>query len=156
MPGEKLRTSSVLIMKYGKGEDKYNKFRKLIKNHFSHKSCTKVERDGLMACELWGGLTSEEMKKRLCELKKYDIKFEDIWLDAGWYGNCTKCDEAFSGDWSKHTGKWVVNKRVHPEELTDVAACAKAVGANLMLWFEPERAVRGTPVTEQHPEWFLT
>ena len=156
MPGEKIRTSSVLIMKYGKSEDKYNKFRRLIKNHFSHKSCTEAKRDGLMACELWGGLPSEEMKKRLNELKKYDIKFEDIWLDAGWYGNCTKCDEAFSGDWSKHTGEWVVNKRVHPEELTDVAACAKAVGANLMLWFEPERALKGTPATEQHPEWFLT
>ena len=156
MPGEKIRTSSVLIMKYGKSEDKYNKFRRLIKNHFSHKSLTQAKRDGLMACELWGGLPSEEMKKRLNELKKYDIKFEDIWLDAGWYGNCTKCDEAFSGDWSKHTGEWVVNKRVHPEELTDVAACAKAVGANLMLWFEPERALKGTPATEQHPEWFLT
>ena len=156
VPGEKIRTSSVLIMKYGKSEDKYNKFRRLIKNHFSHKSRTQAKRDGLMACELWGGLPSEEMKKRLNELKKYDIKFEDIWLDAGWYGNCTKCDEAFSGDWSKHTGEWVVNKRVHPEELMDVAACAKAVGANLMLWFEPERALKGTPATEQHPEWFLT
>ena len=156
MPGEKIRTSSVLIMKYGKSEDKYNKFRRLIKNHFSHKSLTKAERDGLMACELWGGLPSEEMKKRLCELKKYDIKFEDIWLDAGWYGNCTKCDEAFSGDWGEHTGEWKVNTRVHPERLTDVAECAKNAGAKLMLWFEPERAIQGTPVTVEHPNWFLT
>ena len=35
-PGEKLRTSSVLIMSYAAGEDKYNKFRRLIRNHFSH------------------------------------------------------------------------------------------------------------------------
>lgn len=154
-PGEKIRTSSVLVMVYGKDEDKYNKFRRLIKNHFSHKSCTKATRDGLMACELWGGLTSEEMKKRLCELKKYDIKFEDIWIDAGWYGNCTKCDEPFSGDWSAHTGEWDVNTRVHPEGLVDVAKCAKNAGANLMLWFEPERAISGTHITEQHPDWFL-
>ena len=155
MPGEKLRTSSVLIMKYGKDEDKYNKFRRLIKNHFSHKSCTGDRRDGLMACELWGGLPSEEMKKRLKEFKKYDIKFEDIWIDAGWYGTSTKCDDAFSGDWAVHTGEWEVNTRVHPEGLSDVAECAKDAGAALMLWFEPERAIQGSPVTVQHPEWFL-
>ena len=89
-PGEKIRTTSILIMKYNSDEDKYNKFRKLIKNHFSYKSCTDATRDGLMAFELWGGLTSDEMKKRINELKKYDIKFEYIWIDAGWYGNCTK------------------------------------------------------------------
>ena len=156
LPGEKIRTSSVLIMKYGKCEDRYNKFRRLIKNHFSHKSCTRAKRDGLMAYELWGGLSSEEMKKRLCELKKYDIRFEDIWIDAGWYGNCTKCDEAFSGDWGEHTGEWEVNSRVHPEGLLDVSECAKNSGAKLMLWFEPERAVEGTPITKEHPDWFLT
>ena len=152
-PDEKIRTSSVLIMKYESGEDKYNKFRKLIKNHFSHKSFTEVERDGLMACELWGGLPSEEMKRRLNEFKKYGIKFEDIWIDAGWYGNCTRCDDAFSGDWAAHTGEWEINTNAHPKELTDVAECAKSEGANLMLWFEPERAIQGTSVTKQHPEW---
>lgn len=155
-PGEKIRTSSTLIMKYEVNEDKHNKFRSLIKKHFSHKSENSDIRDGLMAVELWGGLHSEEMVKRLKEYKKYDIKFEDIWIDAGWYGNCTKCDEAFSGDWFKFTGDWYVNKRVHPGELLDVKAAAADMGANLMLWFEPERAIEGTSVTKEHPEWFLT
>ncbi|MBQ4629363.1 MAG: alpha-galactosidase [Clostridia bacterium] len=154
-PGEKFRTSSILIMKYHSNEDKYNKFRKLIRNHFSHKSCTNATREGLMAFELWGGLTSDEMIKRINELKKYDIKFEDIWIDAGWYGNCTKCDEAFSGDWGKHTGEWEVNKRVHPQELKDVSDCAKEAGMQLMLWFEPETVIEGTPITKAHPEWFM-
>jgi len=154
-PGEKIRTSSILIMKYDANEDKHNKFRKLIKNHFSHKSCTGASRDGLMAFELWGGLDSEEMKKRINELKEYDIKFEDIWIDAGWYGNCTKCDESFSGDWGMHTGEWEVNKRVHPEELKDVSECAREAGMKLMLWIEPERAIKGTKITKQHPEWFI-
>ena len=154
-PGEKIRTTSILIMKYDNNEDKHNKFRRLIKNHFSHKSCTEANRESLMAFELWGGLDSEHMKKRINELKKYDIKFEDVWIDAGWYGNCTKCDEAFSGDWGQHTGEWEVNLRVHPGELTDVAQCAKNAGMKLMLWFEPERAVRGTKVANEHPDWFM-
>ena len=154
-PGEKIRTSSTLIMGYTKEEDKYNKFRKLIKNHFSHKSNTEATRDGLMACELWGGLTSEEMQKRIGQWKAYDIRFEDVWIDAGWYGQCNKCDDAFTGDWGAHTGEWDVNMRVHPDGLKDVAACAKDAGMKLMLWIEPERAIQGTKIVESHPEWFL-
>lgn len=156
LPGEKLRTSSTLVMKYSADEDKYNKFRGLIREHFSHKACTRAEREGIMACEFWGGLPSEEMKKRLGELKAHGIKFEDIWLDAGWYGNCNKCDEPFTGDWSEHTGEWEINKRVHPGELLDVSEAASAAGASLMLWVEPERAIKGTKITEEHPEWFIS
>lgn len=154
-PGEKIRTTSTLVMHYGKSEDKYNKFRRLIKNHISHKACTGATRDGLMACELWGGLPSEQMVKRLNEFTAHGIRFEDIWIDAGWYGNCTKCDEAFSGDWALHTGEWEINKRVHPMGLCDVKEAAAKMGANLMIWFEPERAIIGTPITEEHPEWFI-
>ena len=154
-PGEKIRTTSTLVMHYGKDEDKYNKFRRLIKNHISHKACTSATRDGLMACELWGGLPSEQMIKRLNEFTEHGVYFEDIWIDAGWYGNCTKCDEAFSGDWAMHTGEWEINKRVHPQELLDVKEAAAKMGANLMIWFEPERAIIGTPITKEHPEWFI-
>ena len=154
--GERLRTSSVVIMKYSDSEDKYNKFRAFIKKYFSHKTNTPTKRDGLMAFELWGGITSEEMIKRINELAKYDIRFEDIWIDAGWYGNCTKCDEAFTGDWSMHTGEWEVNPRVHSDELLEVKRAAENAGMKLMLWFELERAVKGTKILAEHPEWFLT
>ena len=154
-PGERIRTSSTLIMKYTEDEDKHNKFRRLIRNHFSHKSCTDSERDGLMAFELWGGLTSEEMKKRINELKSHDIRFEDVWIDAGWYGECTKCDDAFSGDWGDNTGTWTVNRRVHPDGLADVSESAKRAGMHLMLWFEPERAIKRTEMITKHPEWFI-
>lgn len=155
LPGETVRTTSTLVMGYTPEEDKYNKFRGLIRDHFSHKANTAATRDGLMACELWGGLPSEEMKKRLDQLKAYGIAFEDVWLDAGWYGQCEKCDEAFTGDWWGHTGEWEVNARVHPSGLKDVAACAQDAGMKLMLWIEPERAVQTTKIAQGHPDWFL-
>lgn len=155
-PGEKIRTTSVLIMHYKAGEEAENKFRRLIKKYYSHVATTSSKREGLLAFELWGGLPSGEMKKRLEELQKWDIRMEDIWIDAGWYGECEKCDETFSGDWSLHTGEWEVNTRVHPNELRDVAETANKGNMNLMLWLEPERAVNGTRVTVEHPEWFLT
>ncbi len=155
-PGERLRTSSILLMKYGANEDKHNKLRRLIKQHFSHVSHTNATREGLMAFELWGGLPSEEMKKRIDRLMAHEIHFADIWIDAGWYGNCTKCDETFSGDWSQKTGDWYPNPRVHPGGLADVAAHAREAGAGMMLWIEPERAVEGTEMTLAHPTWFMT
>ena len=154
-PGEEIRTTSTLLMYYMQKEEKHNKFRGLIRDHFSHKANTAASRDGLMACLLWGGLSSEKMKIRIDELKAYDIAFEEIWLDAGWYGQCEKCDDTFTGDWWGHTGEWEVNARVHPSGLKDVSACAKDAGMKLMLWFEPEGAVRTTKIVQTHPDWFL-
>ena len=153
LPGEKLRTSSVLVMKYTSVEDKHNKFRALIRKHFSHK--TYSNRDGLMAVEFWGGLPSAEMIKRLNELKKYDVKFEDLWIDAGWYGNSTNSDGVFNGDWESKAGDWTINKGFHPNELLDVTETANEMGIKLMLWFEPERAYKGTNMLSAHPDWFI-
>lgn len=154
-PGEKIRTTSVLIMKYSEDEDFENKFRRLIKNYFSHMANTASQRSGLLAYELWGGLTSDEMVKRLNELKAHDIKFEDVWIDAGWYGACKECDEPFSGDWGAYTGDWYINKRVHPDELKEVKAAAEAAGMRLMLWFEPERIKITTDFAKKHPDWLI-
>ena len=156
-PGEKVRTSSVLIMEFDKTDsiDYSNKFRRLIKNHFSHKACTSSEKDGLMAFEMWGGLQSEEMTLRIDKLKEYDIKFEELWIDAGWYGQCTKCDSPFGGDWYMYAGEWEINRRVHPGMLQDVSHAANNAGMNMMLWFEPERATGHVPIVKEHPEYFI-
>ena len=47
-PGERLRTSRVLVMNYAKGEDSGNKFRRLIRNHFSHVASRPGVREGLL------------------------------------------------------------------------------------------------------------
>ena len=155
-PGESLRTSSTLVMISEPGEDVSNRFRRLIRDHISHYACTPANREGLLAFELWGGLPSGEMIHRLKQLHEHDIRLEDVWIDAGWYGQCTKCDEPFSGDWSRFTGEWTINPRVHPNLLQDVAKTANDIGMKLMLWIEAERACPGLPVPEQHPEWFLS
>ena len=154
-PGEKLRTTSILIMEYAKGEDASNKFRRLIRSHFSHRACTPATRDGLLAFEQWGGLPSEMMKGRIAELKAHGIHFEDLWIDAGWYGQCTKCDDPFSGDWWQFTGEWCVNRRIHPQGMEDVRDAAANAGMKPMIWLEPERTFSNLPVPQSHPDWFL-
>lgn len=112
-------------MKYSSHEDRHNKFRRLINKHFSHTSYKGERRASLMAFELWGGVNSEEMKRRLNELKKYDIKFEDVWIDAGWHGDCSKCDDAFTSDWYMYTGDWDINKKSHPDMFEEVEGLCK-------------------------------
>ena len=154
-PGEKLRTSRVLMMNYAKGEDGPNKFRRLLRRHFSHVASCPGAREGLFAYELWGGLTSAEMIRRVNTLKVKGLAYEDLWIDAGWYGNSTKCDDAYTGDWMAWTGDWVTNARIHPKGLEDVRDAAKDVGMGIMLWFEPERVVPSSNFAKQHPDLLL-
>lgn len=155
-PGERLRTASILVMRYEKDEDKHNKIRRLIKGYYSHKTDFPGKKDGVLAYMVWGGLPSELMVERLSELQKSGAGFEEYWVDAAWYGICKKCEEEFSGDWAEHTGDWTPNPKVHPNELMDVKAAAEAAGLRFMLWLEPERAITGTKVVSEHPEWFIT
>ena len=99
-----------------------------------------------MACELWGGLKSEEMIKRINELKAHDIKFEDVWIDAGWY----PCDYV----WQK-TGTWRHNEENFPRGLKPIGDRCKEIGMEFLLWFEPERIQVGTEFAEAHPQWCL-
>jgi len=154
-PGEKLRTSRVLVMNYANGEDGANKFRRLLRRHFSHVASRPGVREGLFAYELWGGLTSAEMIRRVNTLKAKGFAYEDLWIDAGWYGNSTKCDDAYTGDWGRWTGDWVPNARIHPKGLEDVRDAAKGAGMGIMLWFEPERVVGSSNFAKQHPDLLL-
>jgi alpha-galactosidase len=39
--------------------------------------------------------------------------------------------------------------------LKSISDAAHAKGMKFLLWFEPERAVVGTPLTIEHPDWFI-
>lgn len=154
-PQEKVRTTSVLIMGYDVGEDKHNKFRKLMKKYVSHKTENPNRRDGILASELWGSLPSEEMVKRINELGSHGIKLEEIWIDAGWYGEGEIGPTPSDPGWWGQAGNWNVNTTVHKNALLDVKEAANKYGYNLMLWIEPERAGKNTAIVKEHPEWFF-
>lgn len=155
-PGERLRTCRILVMNYAKGEDAGNKFRRLIRRHFSHVASHPGSRESLFAYELWGGLPTAEMVRRLTALKARGLTFEDVWIDAGWYGASKKCDDAYSGDWGAWTGDWKVNSRIHPDGLASVRDAARAIGAGIMLWIEPERVVGSSAFAREHGDLLLT
>ena len=154
LAGEKVRTASVLVMRYAAGEDAPNKFRRLVKRHIAAR-VTRTGRTGITATELWGGLPSATMLERIAEYRRRGLVFDELWLDAGWAGGGAPSPDVFAGGWWSHNGDWFVNPTTHPNALKDVRAAANAAGMRMMMWFEPERAGRDSDFMREHPEWLL-
>ncbi len=158
LPGEKVRTSSAVLMKYtGTFVDSQNKWRRLVKEHFSLIGSAGREKRGPLCAGVWGGMPTKDILQRIGIIKKEDLPFEYIWMDAGWYGASTKpSPDEFEGDWGEFTGDWQVNKTHHPDGLLDVKKAIKEAGMKFVLWFEPERVKTNAPVFVEHPEYFLS
>lgn len=155
--GEEFRTSSVLLLRYEDGsENAHNRFRRLLKYHYS--LIGQPGRPSLIpfCAGTWGSMASDKMIERIKAYKKYDMGIECFWIDAAWYGVSEKpCPSEHSAGWYEQTGNWTINPYTHPDGLKDVAKACKENGMGMLLWVEPERVIRGNPTPNRHPEWFL-
>ncbi|MBR5379625.1 MAG: alpha-galactosidase [Clostridia bacterium] len=156
-PGESVSTSSAVIMPYtGSFIDGQNKWRRLVKEHFSLIGQPGRLPHGPLCAGIWGGMSTRGVMERLDIIDKSELPFEYIWMDAGWYGEGDKpSPDEFEGDWPEHTGDWRVNLHYHPDGLKEVSRRIHAGGHGFLLWFEPERVRKNTPVAREHPEYFL-
>ncbi|MBQ8510866.1 MAG: alpha-galactosidase [Clostridia bacterium] len=155
LPGEKIRTSSVVLMSYDcDAIDSQNKWRRLVKDEFSQAG-KRVEYAPLCA-SFWGGSPSDTMLERVETIRAGGIPYEYIWIDAGWYGiDSQPSPNEFEGNWGSFTGDWRVSPHTHPGGLRDVSRAIHEAGMKLLLWFEPERVRENTPIVTEHPEYFL-
>ncbi len=157
LPGERIRTSSILIMPYtGDAAEAHNRWRRLMREQFCPLGKERRPTEAPFSAQIWGGMPSSMMIERAETLKKYGIPVEYFWIDAGWYGTYTEpCIDEFEGKWASYTGDWRVNPTVHPEGLRDVSKTLEGLGMKLLLWVEPERVMYNTPIACEHPEYFL-
>lgn len=157
LPGEKFRTSSVVIMPYQCNVvDSQNQWRRLVKQHFSLIGKPGRDSHGPLCAGIWGGMKTEYVLDRLDVIVKNNLPVEYLWMDAGWYGEDTQPSlDEYEGDWFKHAGQWCVSSHIHPGGLRDVSQAIHRAGKKFLLWFEPERALRNAPITGLHPEYFL-
>jgi alpha-galactosidase len=91
----------------------------------------------------------EEGKQKMF-LRRYlekGIKPEYWEMDAGWYIN--------DGHWWT-IGTWEPDPKRFPGGLRPLYDFVHARGLKTHIWFELERAMRGTWMWEKHPEWLLT
>lgn len=157
-PGERFRTASIVVMPYeGTVTVSQNKWRRLVKEHFSLIGTEGRDAYGPLCAEIWGGTRTQSVLNRIDIIKKNNLPFEYIWMDAGWYGKDTKpTTDAFEGDWAQHTGDWNVSTRIHPNGLKDVSKAIHDAGMKFLLWVEPERVIKSTPQALAHPDYFLS
>ena len=157
LPGERARTSSVVILPY-EGTVTYaqNVWRRLIKTHFSLVGSEGRDPYGPLFAMVWGGMPSSASLERVNTIRANRFPFDYVWMDAGWYGgDAAPSPDEFEGDWGAHTGDWRVSPLIHPKGLKDVAQAVHEAGMKFMLWMEPERVRVGTPATVEHPEYFI-
>ena len=158
MPGEKLRTSSVVLLPYECNVvDAHNKWRRLLKAEFAHVGTPGRDVFAPLTLNVWGGMPSEKVIQRIQLAKDKGMPFEYLWMDAGWYGQNTPISQnAFQSDWIRARGDWSVSPIIHPNGLEDVSRAAQEAGLKFLLWFELERANPNSPLVSEHPEYFLS
>ena len=158
-PGEEIRTPEVLLLPWeGDDIDAHNVLRRHVLQYHT------PQYDGKpvvlpVSFTGWGGMKTSTSLRLIDQISKEKIGFENFWMDAGWYGTDRPVEEfqVFGReDWFLHAGNWRVNRVPHPDGgLKPISDAAHAKGMKFLLWFEPERAVVGTPLTLEHPDWFI-
>lgn len=148
---EVLRLPSVVLMPW-KGDwlIGQNTFRRLLRTHFSPHGHSLPE---LMpvAASIHGMVgfndTTEAKLLEFTErVAKANLPIDTIWLDAGWnrsgfpqgQGNPNPDPQRFSA------GLKAVGDAVHKTD------------RRFLVWFEPERVMKGTELAEQHSSWLLS
>lgn len=148
--GDTVRLPSVLLMPYqGDWNSGQNKFRRLMKQKL-----TPTNHDPLqlmpVAASVHGMLafndTSEDNLRSLAlDIAAQNLPVDTFWLDAGWN----------EGGFPGSQGNPEPDPKRFPNGLKPIGQLAEANGLRFLVWFEPERVMRGTWLHREHPEWIL-
>ena len=152
-PGERVRTPRILLLSWtGDPAESNSQFRRLLMKHYIPPWHGKPPLPALYTntCFAHGGgggwLNECNAENQIALIRALrPLGVEAVITDAGW----------FQGGWPAGAGNWTPDPAKYPQGMTPVAAAAKECGVIYGLWFEPERAVAGTQVYREHPEWLL-
>lgn len=150
--GERFRSPRILVLRWeGSDPDSGNNLlRKTILRHYSPQiddepALPPTSHMRQLVFYLTGE-TSEADHLRAVE-RANELELEAMWVDACWYGS--------GRNWAEEVGDWRIRRDRFPNGLKPIADAAHDSGMKFILWFEPERVRRGTPIQTEHPEWLL-
>lgn len=90
-------------------------------------------------------LNLDRMKEQAARAAQLGV--EVFVVDAAW----------FPGNFPDGVGNWdQVDRTKFPDGLAPLADHVRRLGMDFGLWFEIERAVEGTAMVREHPEWFVS
>jgi alpha-galactosidase len=152
LPGERIRTPRILLIEW-EGDDPIvgnNLLRQLILAHYTPRLDGKrvippIAHNTMYAHWLDKSSLSLEGERKAVA-KGHDIGVEAHWVDACWFG---------TGDWHAEVGDWRIRREVFPDGLRPLGDTIHDNGMQFILWFEPERVCRETPLAQKHPDWML-
>lgn len=149
-PGEPIRTPRMLMLFYqGDRWRGQNLLRQFILAHH------RPTRDGKrlvapITCGNWGGTRAEVHLDNIQKIVQNKLPIEYYWIDAEWYGR-----PGGPGTWAANVGDWQFKKDLYPQGFKPLSSALRSSGRELMLWFEPERVVKGTPWHKAHAKWLI-
>jgi alpha-galactosidase len=104
----------------------------------------------LVAYHHWFGieesLTEDLLRKQADRAAALGAEYFEV--DAGWYGGASENFANGVGNWER------VDEAKFPNGLEPLADYVRAKGMRFGLWFEPERARKGSDWLTQHPDWY--
>lgn len=150
-PGEEIRTPAVLLL-FWDGSDPYRGqvfLRRLLKAHYS----PKTGKPPIAAAA--GGIPFEKISEAnmlagITNVAANKLPVDTWWIDAGWFAI-----EPSQPSWARWVGNFEPDPVRFPNGLKPVADAAHKHGLRFQLWFEPERAMPGTWMYKNHPEWLI-
>lgn len=149
-PGEEIRTPLVALLFYeGDWIDGQNLWRRWM-------IAENIPRDhgrlpGAMTAVCVGLNSSFATQKAAIDAyQATGAKYDYWWVDAGWY-------ESPGNDWynAVGVGTWNADPKRYPNGFVELSNYVHQHGMKQILWFEPERACKGSWVWENHPDWLL-
>ena len=154
--GESMRTPSVVITFFsGDRYDGNQVYRDMVQKYY-----TPLDDNGEPVTTLpltlgvWGGSGETSQLQAVKSAAASDWPYELFWVDAGWHGNIASVD-TYDIAWTQEVGNWYVNEKIYPNGLKPITDEVHKEGKEYLLWFEPERVIKGTDFDVNHPEYVL-
>lgn len=149
-PGEEARLPSILVMSYdGDWIDGQNRFRRLMLAHFTprnHPPMTLMPvQAGVHGIFPFNETSEEKLVQLAADVAALELPLDCYHLDAGWN----------EGGFPRGQGNPQADPVRFPNGLAPVGAAVRQSGMRFLAWFEPERAMRGTWMAREHPDWLL-
>lgn len=144
LPGEKVRTPRIVFTYFdGEAEYGHNVFRKLVVAHYTPKNNDENYFVSPICLNFWGGRTDTFIKNITKLYGENEVKYDATWMDAGWYGDYARPEEAsttanggFGGSWATELGWYTVNKKLfRTGNLKEIADASHNNKVKLLLWF---------------------
>ncbi len=151
-PGESIRTPRILLMAWsGDRREAHNAFRRLMLAHYYPRVGGKpiVPALGAQTFNSWAGGHRPEWATEQGQIAAAKVNqaigADTLWMDAGW----------FEGNFPNGAGNWFPRPKDFPRGMRPVGDACRKLGIRHLMWYEPERVVRGTQIAREHPEWVL-